>query len=57
LSGVGWADKTVTNISKMIINRQYSSDRWEQYWNNKLGIKDYLDIDLLSVNLAPCKHL
>ena len=27
----GWSDKAVTNISKMIMIRQYSRDEWELY--------------------------
>ena len=52
----GWADKTVTNISKMIMIRQYSRDKWERYWKEKLGIKGYFDIQIQSVELSPCKH-
>ena len=52
----GWADKTVTNISKMIMIRQYSRDRWEQYWKEKLGIKGYFNIEIHSVKLSPCTH-
>jgi len=52
----GWADKSVTNISKMIMIRQYSRDKWEQYWKEKLGIKGYFDIDIISVKLSPCEH-
>ena len=52
----GWSDKAVTNISKMIMIRQYSKDKWEQYWKNKLGIKGYFDIEIMSVNLPSCKH-
>jgi len=52
----GWVDKTVTNISKMIMIRQYSRDKWEQYWKEKLGIKGYFDIEIQSVKLSPCTH-
>ncbi|MFH1932896.1 MAG: hypothetical protein ABIN18_15070 [Pseudomonadota bacterium] len=52
----GWSDKAVTNISKMIMIRQYSRDRWEQYWKEKLGIKGYFNIEIHSVELSPCKH-
>jgi len=52
----GWADKSVTNISKMIMIRQYSRDKWEQYWKEKLGIKGYFDIDIISIKLSPCEH-
>jgi hypothetical protein len=52
----GWSDKAVTNISKMIMIRQYSREKWEQYWKEKLGIKGYFNIEILSVKLSPCKH-
>ena len=52
----GWADKTVTNLSKMIMIRQYSRDKWEQYWKEKLGIKGYFNIEILAVKMSPCKH-
>jgi len=52
----GWSDKAVTNISKMIMIRQYSRDKWEQYWKEKLGIKGYFDIEIISVKLSPCEH-
>jgi len=40
----------------MIIIRQYSKDKWKQYWKDKLGIKDYFNIEIMSVKLSPCKH-
>jgi hypothetical protein len=52
----GWADKTVTNLSKMIMIRQYSRDKWQQYWKEKLGIKGYFNIEILAVKMSPCTH-
>jgi hypothetical protein len=52
----GWTDKSVTNISKMIMIRQYARDKWEQYWKEKLGIKGFFDIEIRSVKMSPCKH-
>jgi hypothetical protein len=52
----GWSDKAVTNLSKMIMIRQYSRDKWEQYWKKKLEIKGYFDIKILSVKISPCEH-
>jgi hypothetical protein len=52
----GWSDKAVTNLSKMIMIRQYSRDKWEQFWKNKLEIKGYFDIKILSVKISPCEH-
>jgi len=45
----GWSDKAVTNISKMIMIKQYSREKWEQYWKEKLGIKGYFSIEILAV--------
>jgi len=47
----GWADKAVANISKMIMIRQYSRDKWEMYWKEKLGIKGYFNIQIEAVEL------
>lgn len=52
----GWSDKAVTNMSKMIMIRQYSRGKWEQYWKEKLGIKGYFDIHFRSIKLSPCEH-
>jgi hypothetical protein len=48
----GWSDKAVTNISKMIMIRQYSRDKWEEYWKEKLGIKGYFNIQIEAVELS-----
>ena len=53
----GWADKTVTNLSKMIMIRQYSRDKWEEYWKQKMGINGHFEIQIRSVELSPCEHL
>ena len=50
----GWSDTAVTNISKMIMIRQYSRDKWEKYWKEKLGIKGYFDIEIWSIRLSVC---
>jgi len=52
----GWSDKTVTNLSKMILLKQYSRKKWEQYWKNKLGIKGHFNIQVQTLELSPCKH-
>ena len=51
-----WSDKTATNLSKMILLKQYSREKWEQYWKKKLGIKGYFNIQIQSLKLSPCKH-
>ena len=48
----GWSDTAVTNISKMIMIRQYSRDKWEQYWKEKLGIKGYFNVRIESVQIS-----
>jgi len=50
----GWSDKTVTNLSKMILLKQYSRKKWEEYWKEKLGIKGYFNVYIRSVELSPC---
>ena len=45
----GWSDKAVTNISKMIMIKQYSREKWEQYWKDKLGIKGYFNIQISEI--------
>lgn len=35
----GWSDTTATNLSKMILIKQYSRDKWISYWKEGLGIK------------------
>jgi len=52
----GWCDKAVTNLSKMILLKQYSRSKWEEYWKHKLGIEGHFDIRIASVQLSPCKH-
>ena len=53
----GWADKTVAKLSKMIMLKQYSRDKWERYWMQKLGIEGHFQISIQSVELFPCQHL
>ena len=48
----GWSDTAVTNLSKMIMIRQYSRDKWEKYWKEKLGIKGYFNIQIDAVELS-----
>jgi hypothetical protein len=50
----GWSDTAVTNISKMIMIRQYSRNKWESYWKEKLCIKGYFDIEILSIRFSAC---
>jgi hypothetical protein len=52
----GWADKTVTKLSKMILLKQYSRAKWEKYWMQKLGIEGHFHIEIKSLEMSPCKH-
>ena len=47
----GWSDTAVTNLSKMIMIRQYSRNKWEQFWKEKLGIKGFFEIKVLAVSI------
>lgn len=49
-------DKAVTTLSKMVMLKQYSRDKWEEYWKQKPGIEGYFSIQIQSVRLSPCKH-
>ncbi|MBU2622236.1 MAG: transposase [Proteobacteria bacterium] len=50
----GWSDAAVTNLSKMILIKQYAKDKWEQYWKEKLGIKGYFNINIQTVGINLC---
>ena len=52
----GWSDKTVTKLSKMIMLKQYSKKKWEQYWLKKLGIEGHFHISINTIKLSPCQH-
>jgi hypothetical protein len=51
----GWSDRAVTNLSRMILIRQYCREKWENFWKEKLGIKGYFNIQISSIELLPCK--
>jgi hypothetical protein len=53
----GWSDTTVTKLSKMIILKKYSKEKWEQYWKKKLGIEGHFSIRVVQTQLAPCHNL
>jgi len=52
----GWCDKAVTKLSKMILLKQYSRDKWQQYWKHKLGIEGHFHIEIAAIEMVPCKH-
>ena len=47
----GWSDTAVTNLSKMILIKQYSRDKWISYWKEKLGIKGNFNIRIVSAQI------
>ena len=53
----GWSDKTVTKLSKMIILKKYSKEKWLQYWKQKLRINGHLSIHVAMVETRPCPHI
>ena len=53
----GWSDKTVTKLSKMIILKKYSKEKWLQYWKQKLGINGHFSIHVAMVETMPCQHI
>ena len=52
----GWSDTAVSKLSKMIILKKYSKEKWEQYWKKKLGIEDNFNIHISKVKICPCNH-
>ena len=52
----GWADTTVTKLSKMIILKKYSKAKWERYWKQKLGIEGHFSIRIARIELMPCHN-
>jgi len=51
-----WSDAAVTNLSKMILIKQYAKDKWEQFWKEKLGIKGYFNIHIQTVKINLCPN-
>ena len=49
----GWSDKVATNLSKMIMIKQYRPEVWKKYWLKKMGIEGNLTIWIQSVSVAP----
>ena len=52
----GWSDATVTKLSKMIILKKYSKEKWEQYWKQKLGIGGFFSIQITQMQKGPCHY-
>jgi len=52
----GWSDAAVTKLSKMIVLKKYSKEKWQQYWKQKLGIEGNFSIRLVNAETGPCQH-
>lgn len=52
----GWSDATVTKLSKMIILKKYSKEKWKQYWKQKLGIEGHFNIRIAHAEIQPCHN-
>ncbi|MDY6822984.1 MAG: hypothetical protein SWH68_04180, partial [Thermodesulfobacteriota bacterium] len=52
----GWSDATVSKLSKMIVLKKYSKEKWEQYWKQKLGIEGNFVIEIDHIESCPCQH-
>lgn len=52
----GWSDATVTKLSKMIVLKKYSKEKWQQYWKQKLGIEGNFSIQIVHTETSPCHN-
>jgi hypothetical protein len=52
----GWSDATVTKLSKMIILKKYSKEKWEQYWKRKLSIDGNFTIQIEKIQTCKCHN-
>ncbi len=52
----GWSDTTASKLSKMIILKKYSKEKWKQYWKQKLGIEGNFVIQIGKAETCPCPH-
>ncbi len=52
----GWSDTAVSKLSKMIILKKYSKEKWKQFWKQKLGINGYFTIQIFKAESCPCPH-
>jgi len=52
----GWSDATVTKLSKMIILKKYSKDKWQRYWKQKLGIDGNFNIQIEKIQTCRCHN-
>ena len=52
----GWSDTAVSKLSKMIILKKYSKEKWQQYWKHKLGIEGHFNIYIVNVEIGLCHN-
>jgi len=52
----GWSDATVTKLSKMIILKKYSKEKWQRYWKRKLGIDGNFIIQIEKIQTCKCHN-
>jgi len=52
----GWSDDTVTKLSKMIILKKYSKEKWQRYWKDKLGINGNFTIRIENIQTCRCHN-
>lgn len=52
----GWSDDTVTKLSKMIVLKKYSKEKWEKYWKQKLCIDGNFSIRIVQVESCECHN-
>lgn len=52
----GWSDATVTKLSKMIILKKYSKEKWQRYWKQKLGIDGNFKIQIEKIQTCKCHN-
>jgi len=52
----GWSDDAATKLSKMIILKKYSKQKWEQFWKQKLNINGYFSIEFVQAEIRPCHN-
>jgi hypothetical protein len=52
----GWSDTAASKLSKMIILKKYSKEKWKQYWKQKLGIEGNFAIQIVKAESCPCPH-
>lgn len=49
--GATWSDEGIEKVVKIFLKKTYEPFNWEQYWKERMGIKNGCRIDLLSIHL------